>query len=225
MRSESRSASRAGRWSPPASPKRTSRTCARSSSRAAGTTSRPRTGRSPSTSARSRSSGSIPASTGSASRLRLATDAPAAPARRSRRRDAGGGPLVAQEPLRLPLRPALLGRSPAPDHHPRAPARGAAPEPGERLLEIGVGTGYYSCELAEWVGAERHAGALRPAAGVPRPRDAGRRRARPRQPGPDPGRRDRPPLRGRLGRRRRSSPPSSARSPTPPPPCARSAAS
>jgi ubiquinone/menaquinone biosynthesis C-methylase UbiE len=25
------------------------------------------------------------------------------------------------------------------------------PEPGERLLEIGVGTGYYSCELAEWV--------------------------------------------------------------------------
>lgn len=26
------------------------------------------------------------------------------------------------------------------------------PEPGERLLEIGVGTGYYSLELAEWVG-------------------------------------------------------------------------
>lgn len=25
------------------------------------------------------------------------------------------------------------------------------PQPGERLLEIGVGTGYYSCELAEWV--------------------------------------------------------------------------
>lgn len=25
------------------------------------------------------------------------------------------------------------------------------PEPGERLLEIGVGTGYYSCDLAEWV--------------------------------------------------------------------------
>jgi len=24
------------------------------------------------------------------------------------------------------------------------------PQPGERLLEIGVGTGYYSCELAEW---------------------------------------------------------------------------
>jgi ubiquinone/menaquinone biosynthesis C-methylase UbiE len=25
------------------------------------------------------------------------------------------------------------------------------PEPGERLLELGVGTGYYSCELASWV--------------------------------------------------------------------------
>jgi ubiquinone/menaquinone biosynthesis C-methylase UbiE len=29
-----------------------------------------------------------------------------------------------------------------------------APEPGERLLEIGVGTGYYSFDLAEWVGAD-----------------------------------------------------------------------
>jgi ubiquinone/menaquinone biosynthesis C-methylase UbiE len=28
------------------------------------------------------------------------------------------------------------------------------PEPGERLLEIGVGTGYYSLELAEWVGSK-----------------------------------------------------------------------
>ncbi|HEX6782375.1 MAG TPA: methyltransferase domain-containing protein [Solirubrobacterales bacterium] len=25
------------------------------------------------------------------------------------------------------------------------------PQPGERLLEIGVGTGYYSCDLAEWI--------------------------------------------------------------------------
>jgi ubiquinone/menaquinone biosynthesis C-methylase UbiE len=25
------------------------------------------------------------------------------------------------------------------------------PKPGERLLELGVGTGYYSCELAEWI--------------------------------------------------------------------------
>lgn len=28
------------------------------------------------------------------------------------------------------------------------------PEPGERLLEIGVGTGYYSLDLAEWTGPE-----------------------------------------------------------------------
>lgn len=28
------------------------------------------------------------------------------------------------------------------------------PQPGERLLEIGVGTGYYSCELAEWIAPE-----------------------------------------------------------------------
>jgi ubiquinone/menaquinone biosynthesis C-methylase UbiE len=28
------------------------------------------------------------------------------------------------------------------------------PQPGERLLELGVGTGYYSCELAEWVAPE-----------------------------------------------------------------------
>jgi ubiquinone/menaquinone biosynthesis C-methylase UbiE len=28
------------------------------------------------------------------------------------------------------------------------------PEPGERLLEIGVGTGYYSLDLAEWIGSE-----------------------------------------------------------------------
>ena len=27
------------------------------------------------------------------------------------------------------------------------------PEPGERILELGVGTGYYSLDLAEWVGA------------------------------------------------------------------------
>jgi ubiquinone/menaquinone biosynthesis C-methylase UbiE len=28
------------------------------------------------------------------------------------------------------------------------------PQPGERLLEIGVGTGYYSHDMAEWVGPE-----------------------------------------------------------------------
>lgn len=28
------------------------------------------------------------------------------------------------------------------------------PEPGERILELGVGTGYYTLDLAEWVGPE-----------------------------------------------------------------------
>ncbi|HET7417491.1 MAG TPA: methyltransferase domain-containing protein [Solirubrobacterales bacterium] len=28
------------------------------------------------------------------------------------------------------------------------------PQPGERLLEVGVGTGYYSLDLAEWVGPD-----------------------------------------------------------------------
>ena len=28
------------------------------------------------------------------------------------------------------------------------------PEPGERILELGVGTGYYTLEMAEWVGPE-----------------------------------------------------------------------
>jgi ubiquinone/menaquinone biosynthesis C-methylase UbiE len=29
-----------------------------------------------------------------------------------------------------------------------------APQPGERILEIGPGTGYYTLDIAEWVGAE-----------------------------------------------------------------------
>jgi ubiquinone/menaquinone biosynthesis C-methylase UbiE len=29
-----------------------------------------------------------------------------------------------------------------------------APEPGERILEIGVGVGYYTLDMAEWVGPE-----------------------------------------------------------------------
>ena len=28
------------------------------------------------------------------------------------------------------------------------------PLPGERILEVGVGTGYYSLDLAEWIGPE-----------------------------------------------------------------------
>src|SRR5213076_2602247 len=28
------------------------------------------------------------------------------------------------------------------------------PEPGERILEIGPGTGYYTLDIADWIGAE-----------------------------------------------------------------------
>ena len=126
------------------------------------------------------------------------------PARRRRRGDARRGALVAQEPLRLPLRPALLGRGAAPDHHPRPAARRCSrPQPGERLLEIGPGTGYYTLDMAEWVGPEGTVEifdlqqefldhTMRRAA----ERGLGERR-------PDPGRRHRAPLRGRLDRRRR----------------------
>ena len=98
------------------------------------------------------------------------------------------------------------------------------PQPGERLLEIGVGTGYYSLDLAEWVGPE---GTLELFDLQQEFLDHVMRAAGERglaEPGPDPGRRDRPPLRGRLGRRR--GPHRRARRDPrhAPPPCARSAA-
>ena len=138
--------------------------------------------------------------------------------------DAGRGALVAQEPVGLPLRPALLGRSPAPDHHPRPPALRAAPRAGERVLEIGPGVGYYTLDMAEWVGpegkieifdlqqefldhvgkraAERGLTNITPPRATPRPSPTRTTRWTPW-----------------------SSPPSSARSPTRSPPCARSSES
>ena len=87
----------------------------------------------------------------------------------------GAAPVVAQESLGLPLRAALLGRSPAPDRHPRAAALrpGAAPgraaardRPRHRLLHLRHGR----------LGRPRGPGRdLRPPAGVPRPRHAGAR--------------------------------------------------
>ena len=65
------------------------------------------------------------------------------------------------------------------------------PQPGERLLEIGVGTGYYSLDLAEWVAPE---GTLELFDLQQEFLDhvmRGAGRARAREPGPDPGRRDR----------------------------------
>ena len=98
------------------------------------------------------------------------------------------------------------------------------PQPGERVLEIGPGTGYYTLDMAEWVGPEGKVEifdlqqefldhTMRP-----------RRRARPRRTSSRP-RATRPRSPTRTPRwTRSSSPPCSARSPTRSPPCARSAA-
>ena len=51
------------------------------------------------------------------------------------------------------------------------------PQPGERVLEIGPGTGYYTLDLAEWVG-RRDDRDLRHPAGDARPHDPPRPRAR-----------------------------------------------
>ena len=183
----------------------TSRTCASSSRRAAGTTSRPRTA-------------SLSLYLGKVAFLRIdsgehrvgfgsaPTDAPPHGCSARRPGDPRRGTLVAQEPLGLPLRPALLGRGAAPDHHPRPPATTCcAPQPGERLLEIGPGTGYYTLDLAEWVGPT---GTVEIFDLQQEILDHTMRRAAERGLGnvrPDPGRRDRPPLRGRLDRRASSS--------------------
>ena len=129
--------------------------------------------------------------------------------------DVAARALVAQEPLGLPLRPALLGRGAAPDRHPRPPARRCcARGAGERVLEIGPGTGYYTLDMAEWVGPE---GTVEIFDIQQEMLDHTMRRAAERgldERRPDPGRRDRAALRGRARWTRSSSPPCSARSPS-----------
>ena len=146
--------------------------------------------RSPSTSARSPSSASSPASTASAS----------ASVELMRPRHLLGAAAAAtlaaalwwrKNPSACPYGQRFWVEAPHPIITRERLRQVLRPEPGERLLEIGVGTGYYSLDLAEWVGPERHARALRPAAEVPRPRDARGGRAGAGEPGPDPGRRDR----------------------------------
>ena len=138
--------------------------------------------------------------------LNRRTDArPQAARRCARLGDAGRRAVVAQEPVRLPLRAALLGRSAAPDHHPRPPARGPAPRarradpgdrPGHRLLHArhgGVGRAPDgTASRSSTCSRSSSTTSMRP-----------RRRARPHERRPDPGRRHRAPLRGRLDGRRR----------------------
>ena len=54
----------------------------------------------------------------------------------------------------MPVLPALLGRAAASVHHPGTSPRGLEPRAGERLLEVGPGTGYYTIPLAGWIGPE-----------------------------------------------------------------------
>ena len=84
----------------------------------------------------------------------------------------GRGALVAQEPVGLPLQPALLGPGAAPVHHAQAPAR----DPRSRARasgssRSGPGTGYYSLDVAVALDG-RHARRLRHPAGDARPRHA-----------------------------------------------------
>ena len=149
----------------------------------AGTTCAPRRARWRSTWRPSSSSASTTLRTRSASRklgrsLRARTLALAALAAIRRRR-----PLVAQEPVRLPVRPAVLGRGAASADHPRAAARGAR---ARRPASACSRSGRDRLLLARPRGlarARRRARALRPPAGDARPHDAPRRRARPRQRG------------------------------------------
>ncbi len=96
------------------------------------------------------------------------------------------------------------------------------PEPGERILEIGPGTGYYTLDMAEWVGPEGKIEIfdlqqefLDHTVGPRRPSGASPTSSRPRATPP------RSPTRTTRWTPS-SSPPSSGRSPTRSPPCARS---
>src|SRR3954453_14361435 len=133
----------------------TSRTFAPGSSRGAGTTCLPRTGRSPSTSARSPSSGSSRAGTGSASA--------SAPSRATRPRHLvaatatavlAAAPWWRRNPSACPYGQRFWVEAPHPLITRERLRRVLAPRPGERVLEVGPGTGYYSLALAEWLGPD-----------------------------------------------------------------------
>ena len=64
--------------------------------------------------------------------------------------------MVAQEPLRLSLRTALLGRGTTPGITRKRLLEILQPEPGERMLEIGPGTGYYTFDVATRLGGGTH---------------------------------------------------------------------
>ena len=100
-------------------------------------------------------------------------------ARPGRRGDPRRRTVVAQEPVRLSLRAAVLGRSTAPGHHPRPAALGPrARSPASACSRSGrePATTHRHGRLGRPRGPGRD---LRPPAEVPRPCDAGLRRAGP----------------------------------------------
>ena len=66
----------------------------------------------------------------------------------ARRRRCGG----ARTPRPAPTASASGSRRRTRSSPATACARSSSPRPGERVLEIGPGTGYYTLDLAEWVG-------------------------------------------------------------------------
>src|SRR4051794_39600958 len=118
-------------------------------------TCRRRTERSPSTSARSPSSASTRAGTASAS-----ASAPSSVMRPRHLLGAAGAATLAaalwwrKNPSACPYGQRFWVEAPHPFITRERLREVLRPQSAERLLELGVGTGYYSCELAEWVGPD-----------------------------------------------------------------------
>ena len=124
-----------------------------------------------STCARSSSSRSRAAPRRSASRTPSDAEAADRRGRRGRSRRRCGG---ARTPRPAPTASASGSRRRTRSSPASACARSSTPSAGERLLEIGPGTGYYTLDMAEWVGADGQGRDLRHPAGDARPHDAPR---------------------------------------------------
>ena len=113
----------------------------------------------------------------------------------------GGG----EEPQRLPLSQRFWVQAPHPFITRARLRESLLPRPGERILEVGPGPGYYSLETRPGAAAGRPAGHLRPPAGDARPHHAPGRGGGDRQ-------------YGRYLGRRAGAPPTATRRSTPPSP-------
>jgi SAM-dependent methyltransferase len=66
----------------------------------------------------------------------------------------GAGWYLRKNPSAMPYSQRLFVELPHPVINPQRLRQVLDPRPGERVLEIGLGTGYYTLEIAEWVGPE-----------------------------------------------------------------------